>query len=130
MSERDLRRELDEYPEALPVSWKPTPGAVLIGRLLCYDTAPNPYGGTATLAIIRPDDRDDGGPVAVWLTHHVLMERFRTARPKPGERVGIRRLPDGEGGHGAYARYAVIVDRDDDGAAALDALDDPDSFPW
>ena len=38
----------------------------------------------------------------------VLIDQFKKLRPKPGERVGIKRVADSEKG---YARYVVKVDR-------------------
>ena len=45
---------------------------------------------------------------SVWLMHTVLRNEFQEQRPKPGERLGIKRLPDSERG---YRRFALRIDR-------------------
>ena len=47
----------------------------------------------------------------MWLSHAVLVKKWKALGPKIGERVGIKRLPDGSGPNGRYADYVVHVDR-------------------
>jgi hypothetical protein len=44
--------------------------------------------------------------------HAVLRGEFEKLVPKPGERVGIKRLPDSTRGAQNYKRFAVLVDRE------------------
>lgn len=108
----DLAAELDAETGAHPESWKPAPGDKLVGRLVRYDKAPGRFGLCilAVLDVAGEDGKASQGPhlVAVWLQHKVLLERFKELRPVPGERVGIKRLPDADK---RYARYLVKIDR-------------------
>lgn len=109
---RDLSAELDADTGELPESWTPKPGDKLVGRLVRYDKATSRYG-PCILAVLDVAGEGHGSRrqphlVAVWLSHKVLLERFKELRPAPGERLGIKRLEDSERG---YARYLVKVDR-------------------
>lgn len=119
---RDLDKELDEWRDIQPESWKPQPGDKIVGEVLRYDQAGSQYGPCWLVVLKIAANGDHGDLAAVWLSHKVLLERFRALRPKPGERVAIKRLTDGEGSHGNYARYAVIVDRPGDGAPDWDSV--------
>jgi hypothetical protein len=63
--------------------------------------------GPCAVAVIAPDDGSE--VFSVWLTAKVLFEEFKRLRPRPGERVGIRRLDDAD----HFQRWAVEVDRDE-----------------
>jgi len=101
---RDLRSELDQDDGALPTSWRPEVGDTLVGVLLRYDRGSTPYG-PQTIAHIA--DEESGEIRGVWILHEVLRQEFAAQRPRPGERLGIKRLPDGDG----YKRYRLVVDR-------------------
>jgi hypothetical protein len=90
-----------EYPKA----WKPKVGELLVGRLICYDSGVTDYG-QVPIAIVESDE--NGEQRAGWMLHHVLRDEFRKKRPHPGERIGIKRLPDAAKG---YKRYVLRVDR-------------------
>jgi len=109
---RNLAAELDADTGEHPESWKPAPGDKLVGRLVRYDKAPGRYGPCflAVLDVAGEGDKASQGAhlVAVWLSHAVLLEKFKELRPAPGESVGIKRLVDAGKG---YARYMVKVDR-------------------
>ena len=53
-------------------------------------------------------DDASGKERTVWLLHKVLINEFKQKRPRPGEEIGIKRLPDADKG---YKRYRVMVDR-------------------
>ena len=120
---RDLRAELEEYTAEHPTSWRPKPGSILVGTILRYDRGESAYG-LRWIAVLK--EEETGDPVSVWLNHKVLLEEFRRKRPKPGERIGIRRLEDAEKG---YARYAVRVDRDEPEVPNFDELSSPGDVP-
>ncbi|MBI3183317.1 MAG: hypothetical protein HYZ28_14360 [Myxococcales bacterium] len=110
--QRDLKAELEAEDGIHPEAWRPRVGEVLVGRLSRYDRAPDLYsGGLAWVAVVEPED---GAPrVAIWLGT-VLLDLFKRHRPKPGERLGLKRLPDSEPverGRKPCARYALRVDR-------------------
>ena len=122
---RDLSSELDTET-VHPESWKPRPGDKLVGRLVRYDKARSRYG-PCFLAVLdvseeSPQPITDPHLVAVWLSHAVLLEKFKDLRPAPGERLGIKRLPNAAKG---YARYVVKVDRPAE-VPDWEALDVPD----
>ena len=80
-------------------------GDLLVGELVRYDTGYTPYGPSHIAVLCEEDTGELRG---VWLIHHVLRGEFSKQRPRPGERIGIKRLPDAEKG---YKRYRVLVDR-------------------
>jgi hypothetical protein len=124
---RDLRRELEKASDAERVSWKPKPGDVVVGTVLGYDVVETAYG-PVNLLILEAEGEDGeptGEEVAVWLSHKVLWEQVRKARPKAGDRVGIRRLQDNESK--GYKRYKLSVDREAaTGAGHGPNFDEPD----
>lgn len=109
----NMSERLDDYPDLVPESWKPKPGDKIAGELVRYDQGQSPFG-PCWLAVLRVEATKDHGEylAAVWLSHKVLMERFKALRPKVGEHVGIKRLSDAVDDDGAtrYARYAVLID--------------------
>jgi hypothetical protein len=119
--QRDLLAELQEETGEHPPAWRPAVGDVLVGTLLRYDRAPNLYqpGESAVVAVVKPDE---GQPVAIWLGT-VLADLFRRHRPQPGDRLGLKRLPDSHPrpGKKPYARFVLRVD---DGGRALDDVCD------
>lgn len=103
----DFRNELDNFDGEYPESWIPKPGDMLVGKLARYSSGHTSYG-EQLIAVIEDDETQT--PRSVWLMHTVLHGEFKKLRPKPGERVGIKRLQDSEKG---YARYVVRVDREE-----------------
>ena len=105
-----LRERLDRDSEPHPEAWRPGPGGELIGEFMGYRSGTTRLGETHQIAIIR----DDAGELfAVWLFHKVLLAEFEKARPKHGETILIRRLPDRENSDGqVYRVFRVAVDRD------------------
>ena len=115
---RDLLAELQAETGERPTTWKPEPGDILVGVLLRYDRVPDLYrkGETAVLAVVR----SDAGPVvSVWLGR-ALLALFKTQKPEPGDRVGVKRLPDVQApaGKHPYQRWALRVD---DSSRAVEA---------
>jgi hypothetical protein len=104
---RDLRAELEGEDGTYPEAWRPEVGEILVGELTGYDQGTTPYGPAV---IARVVDEATGETWSVWLIHHVLLDEFRKLRPKPGERVGLKRLEDAD----HYRRYSVRVDRPQD----------------
>lgn len=101
---RDLKAELDGDGPDRPPSWEHEPGDVLIGTIVRYEQAETKRGLSPIMVV-----RDDEGAVfAVWLTPTVLMSELRKLRPKPGERIGLKRLEDHEKG---YQMWRVVLDR-------------------
>ena len=110
MAKRDLRAELDGEDTPRPPAFRFEVGDRLVGRLVRLEKAATKYG-TRFIAILEREEDDQ--EVAVWLYHTVLLDLYRRESPKPGDRLGIRRLSDHQKG---YARYRLVVDRaDDDG---------------
>lgn len=120
---RDLRGELEGFDGEYPDSWKPSVGEIIVGEVQRYSSGSTDYG-TYPICILL--DEETGEERGVWLLHTVLRDEFEEKRPKPGERVGIKRLPDAEKG---YKRYAVRVDREEPEVPEFDAYDDPGDVP-
>lgn len=88
---RDLERELREYQDIPPESWRPKPGDALVGKILRYEQVEGQYGPCWTVVVeVEPTEAHGGYLVAVWLSHKVLLEKFKALRLKVGERIGIR----------------------------------------
>lgn len=119
---RDLRGELEDFDGEYPESWIPRVGDILVGTVRRYDSGTTDYG-TYPIAVIEDEKGAERG---VWLLHTVLREEFKEKRPKPGERVGVKRLPDSEKG---YKRYALRVDRDEPEVPDFDGFADPGDVP-
>lgn len=105
---RDLARELETWSDEPARAWKPEVGDVLVGELVAYRQGQGAYG-PAWVAHVR--EEGSGELRACWLFHAVLLDEFRRLRPKPGERVGLRRLEDGGKAGSRYRRFALVVDR-------------------
>lgn len=119
---RDLRGELEDF-DGYPESWRPDVGEIIVGEVLRYDSGHTEYG-EYPIAVLR--DKSTGEERGVWLMHTVLRDEFEEKRPKPGERVGIKRLPDADKG---YKRYAVRVDRDEPEMPEFDDYAEPGDVP-
>ncbi|MFQ5845357.1 MAG: hypothetical protein ACE5JG_10270 [Planctomycetota bacterium] len=100
----NLRKRLEQLDPQLPRSWRPRPGSILVGTVRRYDRAESAYG-PRWICIV--EEQETGEPVGVWISHKVLDSEFKAKRPRPGERIGIRRLDDSEKG---YARYVLLVE--------------------
>jgi hypothetical protein len=124
----DFERRFEEDDGVFPESWRPRPGDKCIGRLVRYTRGEGKFG-PRTITVLQCSN-DEGKPylLSVWLSSAVLIEKFRRLRPKPGERVAIKRVADVEGANGRYANYVVHVDRPAESSmAALDALGQPEA---
>lgn len=104
---RNLRDELNKETGVYPTSCKLNAGEMLVGELVRYSRATTQYG-ESPIAVIRDDETKE--LVSFWLIHTVALDEFKRLRPRPGERIGIKRLADAEKG---YKRYVVKVDRDE-----------------
>ena len=121
---RDLRRELDEFDGQYPESWVPQPGDLIVGGVLRYEIGRTPYG-TNPIVVLRDEENDEER--AVWLLHSVLLNAFKTLRPRVGERIGIKRLEDADKG---YRRYVLRADRPEPSVdEILDDADGPGDVP-
>jgi hypothetical protein len=115
---RDLLAEL-EAENGPAETWRPEVGATLLGTLVRYSRGDTPYG-PRDIAIVRVEANAKHGEylAAVWLSYTALVREFKEKRPKAGERLAIKRLPDGiktdaQGrpmGKG-YRMYRLVVDR-------------------
>jgi len=118
---RDLRAELEGWQDERPRAWVADVGQVLVGELVRYSRGEGQYG-PAHIAQVR--EEKTGELRAVWLLHRVLLDEFKRLRPKPGERLGIRRLEDGgENSKRPYRRFALVLDRDGDDLPDFELLD-------
>lgn len=111
---RDLRGELEDFDGEYPESWIPAVGDILVGEVLRYSRGTTNWG-SYPICVLR--DERTGEERSVWLMHTVLLDEFRKQRPKVGERVGVKRLPDADGGR--YRRYALRIDRPEPDASDL-----------
>ena len=110
MSERDLARELDEFPTAPTRNWRATVGDRVIGRIDAIDQVTSKYANGPVPRIVVDED-GTGDRVAIYCHHTVLRREIEKQHPRVGDRIAIKRLPDVPGK--AYRRYCVLVDRAD-----------------
>lgn len=97
---------------------------MLVGEIVRYETGMTEYGEAPIVVVAN---EDNGELLSVWLLHQVLLSEFQKLKPKPGERVGIKRLADDP--ERRYRRYAVRVDREDAGVPDLDRYSAGDVAP-
>lgn len=118
----DMREKLGNAPDNPPESWIPEVGDTIAGVVVEYSEGETIHGRHPIVTI----EDDQGVLHAIWLMHKILYDEFRRQRPKPGERIGVRRQSDGEGGRGksGYKRYRLIVDREGDDGLSVLARDD------
>ena len=100
-----FRDALEKDDGSFPESWIPKIGDVLTGVVLRYTSGPTEYG-PCPIVVIHDDETD--APRSFWLLHTVARGEFTKLKPLPGERVGIKRVPDAAKG---YRMYVVKVDR-------------------
>jgi len=119
---RDLLAELADMPDTFPESWRPKPGDAVQGMVVGYSKGLSPYGEKWIVTLRVPADGKHGEYLlGVWLSHIVLLDQFKRLRPKPGERVAIKRCADHSGK--GYAVFRVLVDRPEAAGPDWDALD-------
>lgn len=112
-------------------TWKPEPGETLVGTVINVTTRSTSYGSSPVIVV-----QDDAGDVHAWWGFHaVARKELSRVRPRVGETIAIRRLPDGKGTQGRYRRFAVAVDRETEGvdwdtvAEGVEDLPDEDTVP-
>ncbi len=119
----DFREELEAFDGTFPEGWRPKVEDVIVGKVLRYDTGWTKHG---ECPICLMEDEEAGEPRAVWIFHTVLLDEFRKKRPKVGERIGIKRLPDAAKG---YWRYELRVDREEPDLPDFSRFGPPDGVP-
>ncbi len=104
-----FRRALEEDEGEFAEAWLPKPGEMLVGTLARYERGSTSYGPCA-IAIV--EDETSGKQWGLWILHEVLKQEFTDLRPVPGERIGVKRLPDARNAAGQpYAKWLLRVDR-------------------
>ncbi|MGH3032118.1 MAG: hypothetical protein ACRDNE_15410 [Gaiellaceae bacterium] len=98
-----------DYAEA----WRPEPGEKLIGEVVSLVEREGAYGAYPVVTIRR----DDGTEAALHAFQTVAAEQLARARPKVGDRLGIKYIGERQGGERRYHDWRVVVDRDE---AAVD----------
>jgi hypothetical protein len=99
----DFERRFEEDDGVFPESWLPRPGDKCIGRVVRYTRGETKFG-PRTIAVLECSNGEGKQYLlSVWLSNRVLIDKFLRLRPKPGERVGIKRIADVEGSNGRYA---------------------------
>jgi hypothetical protein len=125
-SQRDLDRELAGWTGEYPEAWIPKEGETLVGTVLQYGIGQGTFGPVRTAII----EKDDGERLSVWLSSTVLLSEFDRAKPRPGERVGLKY--GGKHPTKGYKRFCLLVDRGKEDLPSFSPLggepgDDPTS---
>lgn len=105
MEQRDLRAELEAADDRDPQVWKPEVGDTLVGILVRYDEIDGKFGLVRAAFI---DEEGTGLLRYVYLSTVVISAEFEKADPKPGDRIGLKRLQNGGSG---YKRFSLLVER-------------------
>jgi hypothetical protein len=105
---RNLKEELEREDEESIENWSPDVGDVLVGTVLRYERRTTKKGQYCTVVVREEKTKE---PIRIWLWHKVLAQKFSEQKPKPGERIGVKRLANSPKG---YYRYLLKVDRESD----------------
>ncbi len=105
---RNLREELDAPSADSVERWDPIPGDSIVGAVVGFENRNRKYGPCRVVIV---QDENDGTHRAVWLQHKILRELFDAEGPRRGDRLGIKRLADGKGKNGPFARYHLVIER-------------------
>jgi hypothetical protein len=114
-----LRDQLAENP---PVPLKLLDGDVVLGTLVRIESRDGEDGdwNVAILGevdvseVADPPDLDNDGFVSLSLSHAAVKRRWEKLDPKPGERVGFRRIGTMRGSKGRdFTLFTVAVYRPD-----------------
>ena len=94
-----------DYAEA----WRPTAGDSLFGEVVEIGERAGEHGSYPIVTV----KQTDGEERAFHAFHTVAANQLAEARPKVGDEIGIRYKGkvSGEGPHGDYHSYRVVVDR-------------------
>ena len=128
MSRHDVMREALQNHAGKATHWKPDEDDILEGVLVRYEKSSGGKYEPCEIAVIK--DADTGEEVPVFISPVVLRSEFARLRPKPGEFLMIRRLPDSSSTQAKLFR--MVVERDetigevptDFGETAESTLDD------
>ena len=125
-----LRERLDQHEGDSVPYWDPEVGDVVIGTIVAIEVRTAPHSGRTPVLTIQ--DEISGGLIDVWALHTVLRSELKKLRPKKGDRIGIKRLPDADKG---YRRFVVKTDGEpatvdwDSVSATGEDMADPDLTP-
>lgn len=105
----DFAKRVSEDSGDYPESWKPGVGDQLIGVVKAYGTYTGDYGEVPTVTITDGNAKDHG----VFISGYVIKDQFQAKRPKIGERIGLKRVADGNSKRSGqtYKRFVLHVDR-------------------
>lgn len=112
----------------LAPAWKPNEGDWVGGTVVRYERGTTEYG-SSPICIVKVEAGAGAGrygptetrpqlqgECSIWIFHQVLRDEFASKRPAPGERLWVRRLPDGTTQAGVgYKNYSLGVDREEQG---------------
>ena len=94
----DQQRRLEEVLDAMPKSWRPWVGAVLVGQVVRYDRAESPDGSCWLCVLEEPETGD-------LITIFLSASELESEKPTPGEMIGVK--PDAEEGHKQFRLIVV-----------------------
>ena len=120
----DFATDLNNFDGVYPPSWNPNVGETLVGVILRYDRVEGTFA-PVQVATVKMENRarckrdqeqvvaESGDEATLWISPAALRTQFANLQPKPGERIGVKRLEDGHSARQTYKRYEVRVDRDE-----------------
>ena len=105
---RDLMAELDTPSADSAERWNPVPGDSIVGTVICFEDRNLKFGPCRVVIVLDEERRTHR---AIWLQHKVLRDLFDAKNPRSGDRVGVKRLADGNGKNGRFALYRLVIER-------------------
>lgn len=125
----EFRNDADADEGDYADSWSAKPGDILCGEVLGYRMNVGQYHTTvATIA-----DEDTGEERALWISTAAMVDWFDEMKPRVGERVYVRRLPDGQSKTSgqSYKKWILKVDREGGGTPVEPSFSgyEPDDAP-
>lgn len=112
----DFRNQGNADDGSYPDSWEPKVGDVLCGEILEYRENVGKYHTTVATVV----DEGTGEELSLWISTAAMVDRFAELQPLIGERIYVRRIPDGvsRSGGSNYRRWVIKVDREAGAAKA------------
>ena len=108
----EFREDMNSFDGTFPQSWRPEVGDIIVGQVTGFSTGPAGEYGPRPIIIMQDETTEE--TVSVWLLSQILIGAVQDARPRVGDRIGIKRLADRTGASGrTYKNWLVRVDRKD-----------------
>ena len=103
---RDLRAELQELGDSVPIEWNPVEGDILVGFVRDASSIDTISVGSNTVVV---EEERSGTPVLVSLDSPQLAALFELHSPRSNDRIGIKCTGHDSSG---VRRFVMMIDRE------------------